>query len=56
VDGRTPTPDEVRGVVETVFAGLPGFLSSPADFIWQVILKGIRSRIVALFMALEEEA
>lgn len=55
VDGRTPTTDEVRGVVETVFAGLPGFLSEPAEYIWQVILQGIRARFGALFDAVTAE-
>ena len=53
VDGRTPTPDEVRGVVEEVLSGVRVFLSSPTDFIWDVILKGIRTRIIDLFIALE---
>ena len=55
VDGRTPTPAEVRGVVEEVLSGVRVFLSSPADFIWDVILKGIRERIGALFDAVTAE-
>lgn len=55
VDGRTPTPDEIRGVVAQVFAGLPGFLSEPAEYIWQVILQGIRARFEALFEAVTAE-
>jgi hypothetical protein len=42
-------------VVETVFAGLPGFLSEPAEYIWQVILQGIRARFEALFEAVTAE-
>jgi hypothetical protein len=38
--------------VAKVFAGVSGFLSDPTDYIWDVIIKGIRKRFMALFEAL----
>ena len=39
----------------TLFAGLTTFISNPTDYIWDVILKGIRARFMALFEALLTE-
>ena len=52
--GPPPSEDQVRGVVEKVFAGVSVFLSDPAEYIWQVILKGIGKRLGALFDAIVE--
>ena len=51
VDGRTPTPDEVRGVVEQVLSGVSDLVRDPTAYIWDVILKGVRERFQALFDA-----
>ena len=52
--GPPPSEDQIRGVVEKVFAGVSVFLSDPAEYIWQVILKGIGKRLGALFDAIVE--
>jgi hypothetical protein len=41
--------------VGTVFAGLSVFLSDPSAYIWDVIIKGIRARAMAIFEALLTE-
>jgi len=41
--------------VATLFAGLSTFIANPTDYIWDVILKGIRTRANALFDALTAE-
>jgi hypothetical protein len=41
--------------VDQALTGVSGFLSAPADFIWDVIIKGIRARFMALFEALLTE-
>jgi hypothetical protein len=45
----------VQGVVATLFAGVSTFIANPADFIWDVILQGIRTRFMALLEALLKE-
>ena len=50
--GASVTPEIVQGIVATVFAGLSGFIANPTEYIWDVILKGIRKRFMALFEAL----
>ena len=49
--GPPPSEDQIRGVVATFFAGVSDFLSNPTEYIWNVILKGIGSRLGALFDA-----
>jgi hypothetical protein len=49
--GPPVTEEQVRGVVEGVFAGLAGLLADPTSYIWKVILDGIRERLTALFDA-----
>ena len=49
--GPPPSEDQIRGVVASVFAGVSDFLSNPTEYIWNVILKGIGSRLGALFDA-----
>ena len=39
----------------TLFAGLSTFVANPTDYIWDVIIKGIRKRAMALFEALLTE-
>jgi hypothetical protein len=41
--------------VATLFAGLSTFVANPSDYIWDVIIKGIRTRFMALFEALLTE-
>jgi len=50
--GPAVTPEALTGIVGTVFAGVSGFVANPTDYIWDVILKGIRKRFMALFEAL----
>ena len=42
----------VKGAVETLFAGVSGLISNPTDYIWNVILLGIRARFGAIIEAL----
>ena len=53
--GTGVTPEVVQGAVATLFAGLTTFIANPTDYIWDVILKGIRARFMALFEALLTE-
>lgn len=53
--GAGVTPEVVEGAVASALSGVSGFLSAPADFIWDVIIKGIRTRFMALFEALLTE-
>jgi hypothetical protein len=53
--GPGVTPEIVQGAVATVFAGVSGFLTDPAGYIWNVILLGIKQRASALFDALTAE-
>ena len=53
--GPPPTDDQVRGVVASFFSGLSDLLSDPVEYIWSVILKGIRARFNALFDAVTSE-
>lgn len=53
--GPGVTPEVVQGAVATLFAGLSTFVANPSDYIWDVIIKGIRTRFMALFEALLTE-
>ena len=53
--GAGVAPEVVQGAVASALSGVSGFLSAPADFIWDVIIKGIRARFMALFEALLTE-
>ena len=53
--GPSVAPEVIEGAVATLFAGLTTFISNPTDFIWDVIIKGIRTRFMALFEALLTE-
>ena len=53
--GTGVTPEVVQGAVATLFAGLTTFISDPSAYIWDVIIKGIRARFMALFEALLTE-
>ena len=53
--GTSVTPEVVQSAVGTVFAGVSGFLTDPAGYIWNVILLGIKARASALFDALTAE-
>ena len=53
--GPPPTDDQIRGVVEAFFSGVSDFLSEPTEYIWSIILKGVRSRFNALFDAVTSE-
>jgi len=50
--GAGVTPEVVQGAVGTLFAGLSTFIANPTDYIWDVIIRGIRKRFMALFEAL----
>jgi hypothetical protein len=41
--------------VEQVFAGVSSFVANPSDYIWNVILRGIRARFADLIDALLSE-
>jgi hypothetical protein len=53
--GAGVTPEVVQGAVGTLFAGLSTFIANPTDYIWDVIIKGIRARFMLLFEALLTE-
>ena len=53
--GTGVTPEIVTGAVATLFAGLSVFISDPSAYIWDVIIKGIRARAMAIFEALLTE-
>jgi hypothetical protein len=53
--GAGVAPEVVEGAVASALSGVSGFLSAPADFIWDVIIKGIRANFMALFEALLTE-
>ena len=53
--GPGVTPEVVQGAVATLFAGLTTFISDPSAYIWDVIIKGIRARAMAIFEALLTE-
>ena len=53
--GASVTPEIVTGIVATVFAGVSGFLANPTDYIWNVIILGIKARAGALLDALTAE-
>ncbi len=46
------TPELVEGAVAKVLAGVSGLISNPTDYIWNVILLGIRARFGAIIEAL----
>jgi len=41
--------------VEQALTGVSGFLSAPADYVWDIILRGIRARFSDLIDALLSE-
>lgn len=53
--GAGVTPELVQGAVATLFAGLSTFVANPSDYIWNVIILGIKARASALFDALTAE-
>ena len=53
--GTGVTPEVVQGAVATLFAGVSGFLANPTDYIWNVIILGIKARAGALLDALTAE-
>jgi hypothetical protein len=50
--GPAPTDDQIRRIVETLYAGVSDLLSNPTEYIWEVILGGIRKRIGDIIDAL----
>jgi len=53
--GAGVTPELVQSAVGTLFAGLTTFVANPTDYIWNVIILGIKARASALFDALTAE-
>jgi hypothetical protein len=49
--GPPVTEDQVRNVVQGVFAGVADLIADPTVYIWRVILDGVRERLNALFDA-----
>lgn len=53
--GAGVAPEVVQGAVASALTGVSGFLSAPADFVWNIILRGIRARFSDLIDALLSE-
>ena len=53
--GPAVSPEILTGIVGEVFAGVSGFLANPTDYIWNVIILGIKARAGALLDALTAE-
>ena len=53
--GPAVTPAALQSIVGEVFAGVSGFLANPTDYIWNVIILGIKARAGALLDALTAE-
>jgi hypothetical protein len=50
--GAEPSDAQIQRVVQTMFSGLSGFIANPTAYIWDIVLKGIPSRLGALFEAI----
>ena len=46
--GTSVTPEVVQSAVASALAGVSGFLSAPAEYIWDIILAGTRERLNTL--------